>query len=284
MARNHMLNLYQKNLLTVVDITEYSVYVVGEDDNSMPLHDAPDGIDIDDDVYAFVYPDSSGDLVATMAEAYAQVGECAYLRVVDNGDRGTYLDWGLPKDLLLPFSRQLGRIREGDFCFVYVYLDESNRPISSMKIHQHLDEDCGDLEINEAVDLIIFNESDLGFVAVINNEKLGLIYHDELSHPLEIGEKIKGWIKKIRDDGKIDLNINQLDEETRDALEDKILAKLKQNDGQLNLSDKSTPESIYASFRVSKSNFKRALSSLYKKHKISIAPEFIQLSPDDQTD
>jgi predicted RNA-binding protein (virulence factor B family) len=279
-----MLNIYQKNLLTVVDITEYSVYVEGESDESMPLHEAPDGIDIGDDVYAFVYPDSSGEMVATMAEAYAHVGECAYLEVVYSGDRGTFLDWGLPKDLLLPFSRQLGRIREGDFCFVYVYLDENERPISSMKIHQHLDEDCGDFEINQAVDLMVFGETDLGYTAVIDNEKLGLIYHDELSRPLKIGEKMKGWIKKIRDDGKIDLNINKLDDETRDELEDAILKKLKQNDGHLNVSDKSTPEKIHASFGVSKGNFKRALSSLYKKNLIIISPEFIELSSDENVE
>ena len=277
-----MLNLYQKNLLTVVDMTDYSVYVEGDDNNSIPLHDAPDGISIGDDVYAFVYPNSSGEIVATMAEAYAQVGECAYLKVVYNGDRGTYLDWGLPKDLLLPFSRQLGRIREGDFCLVYVYLDENDRPISSMKIHHHLDEDGGDLKINQAVDLIISGESELGFTAVINNEKMGLIYHGELSRPLNIGEKMRGWIKKIRDDGKIDLNINQLDDETRNGLEEEILERLTQNGGRLNLSDKSTPEDIHKNFRVSKSNFKRAISGLYKKNLITISPEFIDLPKDKQ--
>jgi predicted RNA-binding protein (virulence factor B family) len=281
-----MLTLYQKNLLTVVDITEYTVYVEDESEESdpMPLDDAPDGMEIGDDVYAFVYPDSSGDVVATMAEAYAQVGECAYLEVVYNGDRGTFLDWGLPKDLLLPFSKQLGRVREGDFCFVYVYMDENDRPISSMKIYHHLDEDSGDLEVNQAVDLIIAAESEMGFTAVINYEQLGLIYHHELSHPLGIGEKMKGWDKKIRDDGKIDLNINKLDDETRDELEDEILKRLQQNEGRLNLSDKSTPEKIHENFGISKGNFKRAISSLYKKHLISISPDFIELPSDNQND
>jgi len=284
MDTTSMLRLYQTNLLTVIDITEYSVYAEGEDGGSMPLREAPEGVEIGDDVWAFVYPDSSDELVATMAQAYAQVGEFAYLEVVSNGDRGTFLDWGLPKNLILPFSEQLGRIREGRFCFVYIYQDAKERPIASMKIHKHLEEDYCDLEINEAVDLIIASESDLGFTAVINNEQLGLIYHDELSSSLLIGEKMKGWVKNIREDGKIDLNINKLDNETRDNLEETIITQLKENNGRINVSDKSTPELINARFNVSKGNFKRALSSLYKKHLISISPEFIELSSDEASE
>ena len=272
-----MLKLYQTNLLTIIDITEYSVYAEGEDGGSMPLREPPEDLEIGDNVWAFVYPDTGDELVATMAKAYAEVGEYAYLEVISSGDRGTFLDWGLPKDLILPFSEQLGRVREGRFCFVYIYQDEKQRPIATMKIHKHLEEDYCDLEINEAVDLIIASESDLGFTAVINNEQLGLIYHDELSGPLLIGEKMKGWVKNIREDGKIDLNINKLDDKTRDSLEDAIIAQLKENDGRLNISDKSTPDLIYAKFGVSKKNFKRAIGSLYKKQLINIDPEFITL-------
>ena len=278
-----MLKLYQTNLLTVVNITEYSVYVEGEDGGSMPLHEAPDEIEIGDDVWAFVYSNSSDELVATMEEAYAEVGEFAYLEVVYSGDNGTFLDWGLPKNLILPFSEQLGRVREGRYCFVYIYMDAQERPIASMKIHKHLESDYCDLELNEAVDLIIASESDLGYSAVINHEYMGLIYHDEIAAPLLVGEKMKGWVKKIRDDGKIDLNINKLDTETRDNLEDTIMAHLKKNDGRLDISDKTPPNVIYARFNVSKKNFKRAIGSLYKKHLINIAPEFIE-SVDGESD
>ncbi len=277
----YMLKLYQTNLLTISDITEYSVYADGDGYSDIPLRDTPEGMEVGDEAWAFVYRDASDDVVATMAKAYAQVGECAYLEVVSNGDRGTFLDWGLPKDLLLPFTRQMGKIREGGFYCVYVYLDDDDRPVASMKIHQHLSEDYGDLEINETVDLMISGETDLGFRAVINNEQLGMIYHEELSRPLKIGSRMKGWVQKIREDGKINLNINRLDNDTRNNLEEEILTQLKENSGRLNVSDKSSPDIIYEHFNVSKNNFKRALGNLYKQKLIYISPQFIELVPQD---
>ena len=272
-----MLRLYHTNPLTITEVTEYSAFVDGGEYGALPLREAPGGAKVGDAVSAFVYLDAADEVVATMAEAYAQVGECAYLEVISSGARGTYLNWGLPKDLLLPLSEQAGSVREGASCFVYVYQDESQRPIASMKLHRHLDEGQGDLEINEAVDLMIAGRTELGFKAVINNEQLGLIYHEELAYPLEIGTKMKGWVKEIRDDGKINLNINKLDTETRDELEAMILNQLKINDGRLNLSDKSSPDLIYSTFSVSKKNFKRALGSLYKQRLIKISPKFIEL-------
>jgi predicted RNA-binding protein (virulence factor B family) len=277
MDRLYMIRPYHTNSLTVTEITEYSVYADGGEYGDFPIQETPDGIKVGDSVEAFVYLDSADDIVATMAKAYVEVGECAYLEVVSSGDRGTFLDWGLPKDLLLPFSEQLGAVRKGNFCAVYVYQDENQTPVASMKLHWHLDEHYGDLELNEAVELMVAGESELGFKVVINNEQLGLIYHEELAQPLQIGTKMKGWVKKIRDDGKINININKLDTETRDELEDAILTQLKENDGRLNLSDKSSPDLIYARFNVSKKNFKRALGSLYKKRMITISPKFIEL-------
>ena len=272
-----MLELYQTHTLTVSDIKEYSVIVDGGDYGPIRLQNAHVDIDIGDQVEAYLYVDSSDDIVATTAQAIAQIGECAYLKVVSNGGRGTFLDWGLPKDLLLPFSEQAGRVREGHYCFVYVFQDEHQRPIASMKLHRHLSEEHDGLQIGEAVDLMIASESELGFKAVINNKQLGLIYHGEIARPLEIGSKMKGWVKKIRDDGKINLNINRMDNETRDQLEEEILNKLKENNGRLELSDKSAPDAIYDVFKVSKKAFKRAIGSLYKQRLIKISAQFIEL-------
>jgi predicted RNA-binding protein (virulence factor B family) len=272
-----MIELYHSYQLTVCEIREHSVYVDGGEHGYIPLRDRHDDLQIGDQVDAYVYLDASDEVVATLATAKVQIGECAYLKIVSSDNKGTFLDWGLPKDLLLPLSEQTGTIREGRFCFVYVFQDEQGRPTASMKLHYYLDEDQGDLEVGDAVDIIIASESDLGFKAVINNEQLGLIYHDELARPLEIGAKIKGWVKQIRDDGKINININRLDSETRDQLEDTILTHLKDNNGRLELSDKSAPDLIYDVFKVSKKNFKRALSSLYKQRLINISPDFIEL-------
>lgn len=275
-----MIKLYHTNTLTITDITEYSVYADGGAYGDLPLRDVPENLQIDDTIEAFVYVDGEDEVVATMAKAYAGLGDCAYLEVVSNSDRGTYLNWGLPKDLLLPLSEQVGSLREGGFCVVYIYQDARHRPIASMKLHKHLDEDCGDLKVNDEVDLMIAGKSDLGFKAIINNEQLGLLYHEELSQPLKIGARMKGWVSKIRDDGKINVNINRLNTEARDDLEETILAQLQDNGGRLNLSDKSSPDLIYQRFQVSKKNFKRALGALYKKRLIHISPEFIELIPE----
>lgn len=277
-----MLKLYQTNTLTILEITEYSTFADGGELGSIPLRDVPDSLQIGDSVEAFVYVDGENEVVATMAKALAEFGDCAYLEVVSNGERGTYLNWGLPKDLLLPFSEQVGPLKEGDFCVVYVYQDNSQRPICSMKLHKFLDEDSGDLELYETVDVMIAAKTDLGYKAIINNEYLGLIYHEELTQPLKTGAKMKGWVSKIRHDGKINININKLGDEERDELEEDILTQLKNNDGRLNLSDKSPPDLIYKNFGVSKKNFKRAIGALYKKRLITITPEFIELAPENK--
>ncbi len=275
--RNHMLRLYHTNTLIITEIAEYSVYADGGIYGYLPVREAPEDIKVGDSVEAFIYIDAADEVVATMAVPYTEIGECAYLEVIDNGERGTFLDWGLPKDLLLPYSEQTRTVQTGDFVVVYVYQDERQRPVASMRLHRYLEEDYEDLKINEAVDLLIAGKSDLGYKAVINNEQLGLIYHEELTQPLIIGTRMKGWVSKIREDGKININVNKLDNETRDDLENEIMAKLKESAGCLHLSDKSSPDLIYARFKVSKKNFKRALGNLYKKRLINISPEFIEL-------
>ena len=272
-----MLRLHHTSTLIITDMTEYSVFAKGDGYSRISVRDVPDGLQIGDAVRAYVYLDASDEIAASMAQAYAAVGECAHLEVASIAKHGTFLKWGLPKDLFMPFSEQTRSVRAGDLCFVHIYQDASERPVASMRLHRHLNEYGGDFEAGQAVDLMIAGKSEMGFKAVINNAYLGLIYHEELAHPLEIGVAMKGWISKIRDDGKINVNINRLDDETRDDLEDTILAYLKNNDGRLNLSDKSPPDLIYAQFRVSKKNFKRALGSLYRKRFIKISPKFVEL-------
>lgn len=272
-----MPQLYKTNLLCITEITEHSTFVGGGEHGNIPLREAPNDAAIGDHVEAFVYRDSADEIVATMAQAQAKVGECAYLEVVSIAEHGAFLEWGLPKDLFLPFAEQTRTLEQGDHCVVYIYTDASGRPLASARLHRHLNEEKGDLTIGESVDLMIASKSDLGFKAVINNQHLGLIFHKELSQPLELGSKIKGWIKGIRTDGKINLNINALDEDSRYDLEDEILEQLVETGGRINLSDKSAPEDIFAAFQVSKKNFKRALGSLYKQRIITIAQDHIAL-------
>ncbi|MGH1377951.1 MAG: CvfB family protein [Alphaproteobacteria bacterium] len=272
-----MPNIYQTNILTVTEVSGDGVFLEGDHFGDIHLLDAPDGVKEGDELEVFIYRNTSGNVVATVSSAYVKVGECANLEVVSVGDNGAFLDWGLPKDLFLPRSEQAYYVDEGDYCVVHVYLDKKGLPVASSLLYHHLDEYQGDLEEGQQVDLLISDETDLGFKAVINHKQLGLIYHSELSQPLQLGIKMKGWVKEIRGDGKINLNINALDTDTRDELESSILEMLKQESGRIDISDKSPPEKIFATFKVSKKNFKRAIGSLYKQRLIQVFPEYIEL-------
>jgi hypothetical protein len=274
-----MSHLYQMNLLTIIEIGKDGVFLEGDesDDGDIPLLNAPRNLRKDDRIEVFLFRNSSDSIVASLTPPYAQIGECANLKVASIGDNGVFLDWGLPKDLFLPRSEQACYLEEGDYCVVHVFLDKKGRPAASSLLYHHLDEYQGNLKEGQKVDLLIAEENDLGFKAVINHKQLGLIYHGELSHPLQLGSKMIGWVKGIRDDGKIDLNINALDIDTRDELETQILEMLKKENGRIDLSDKSSPEEIFDAFNVSKKNFKRAIGSLYKQRLIKISPDFIEL-------
>jgi predicted RNA-binding protein (virulence factor B family) len=282
-----MLTLEKTHRLAIVEINAKGTYVDGGGYGSVFLRKAPESAQIGDKVTAFLYADSDGkgsedknNIVAIFIgekEAHAKIGECAYLKVVSVGDHGAFLDWGLPKDLLLPYPEQAFPVKQGDSCVVYITNDDNNRAVATTLLYHHLDEEGGDLREGDAVDLLIASKSDLGFKAVINNTYLGLIFHEELSQPLRFGSRMKGWVKQIREDGKIDLSINTLDKKTRDQLESKILTQLQKEGGRLMLSDKSSPESIFKAFSVSKKNFKRALGSLYKQRLIKIESDYIEL-------
>lgn len=273
-----MIKLEQNNSLKVIDHSDKGTFVDAKEYGQVFLRNAPKTLEKGDIVDAFLYRDASDKILATLASSQVNVGECALLKVVSVGKYGAFLDWGMPKDLLLPHAEQAYPVREGGTYVVYVVQDNSDRLIASTMLHKYLEEDGLDLRKGNAVDLMIAAESDLGFKAVINNQQLGLIYHSDLSQPLKFGSRMKGWIKNIReDDGKIDLSIHTLDDKTRDQLEMRILKALQQEGGKLALSDKSSPEEIFTTFKVSKKNFKRALGSLYKQKLIVINPSYIEL-------
>lgn len=272
-----MNKLYKTSTFSVKEVNAKGTFLDGGSDGLFQLLETTENVQPGDQIEAFVYRDNNGIIVATTATPTIELNGCAYLKVVSKGDHGAFLDWGLPKDLLLPYSEQSYPVREGEFHTVFMHLDTGSRPVATMRLHQHLNEFQGDLVVGDAVDLLIADESDLGFKAVINDQQLGLIYHDELSMPLVLGNRMKGWVQHIREDGKIDLNVNTLDRKTRDHLEAHILKQLQQCGGRLELSDKSSPEAIFLIFKVSKKNFKSALGSLYKQRLIKISPGFIEM-------
>jgi len=276
-----MLQIEKMHHLTVVDINDKGAYVNGKEHGSLFLRKAPSNIQIGDKVNVFLYDDSGSHNISAIfidkKTAHAKIGECACLKVVSESEYGAFLDWGMPKDILLPYSEQAYPVKLGRSYVVYITQDNSHRAVATTLLHHHLNEDGGHFRRGDKVDLLIAAKSDLGFKVVVNNAYLGLVYHDDLSQPLSLGSRMKGWIKQIRDDGKIDLSINTLDQETRDHLESKILNQLKKEGGRLMLSDKSSPEVIFKVFKVSKRNFKRALGSLYKQRLIKLESNYIEL-------
>ena len=246
----------------------------------LPHDQSTDALKAGDSIDVFLYLNSEDDLVATTTTPTIQAGQCALLKVLSTGKFGAFLDWGLPKDLLLPHSEQAYPVREGGSYVVYAHLDEdTGRVVGTTRLHHYLEEEANQwMKKGQSVELLIAAKSELGYKAIIDGSHLGLIYHQELSQPLKFGDKMNGWIKAIRDDGRIDLSVNTLDDASRDALSNEILTRLKASGGRLELSDKSSPEEIYQAFKVSKKNFKRAISGLYKQRQIKIDPNFIELA------
>jgi len=206
------------------------------------------------------------------------IEEFALLQVVSVTPIGAFLNWGLPKDLFVPFREQRQPMEEGKSYLVYVYLDKNTKRIAaSSKIEQFLDNIPIDYDVDEEVDLMIVNETDLGYNAIIDNSHLGVIFKNEVFQPLNPGDKVSGYIKKIRTDGKIDLCLQKAGYEKISIYADKIISELQIRKGFLHLTDKSTPEEIYKIFRFSKKNFKAAVGALYKKRMITLEPEGIRL-------
>jgi len=268
------------NNLQVVKNLDHGIYLDAEElgEILMPSRYIPENCEVGDSLEAFIYLDSADLLLATTETPYVMVGECAYLKVVDVNQTGAFMDWGLPKDLLVPYSEQISPLKIGQSYTVLVYLDENtNRIVATQKLDSRLSEEAQYFKPEQAVDLLIFGKTELGYKAVINNTHIGLIYKNEVFQTLTNGETLKGFIKTIREDRKIDLCLQLPGKDAREDLNTRILNHLKKNDGESTLTDKSSPDDIYQCFAVSKKNYKKAIGMLYKKKLILIEEDKITL-------
>jgi len=268
------------NSLRVIKEVDFGVYLDGEKDGEilMPIRYVPKDCKVGDNVDVFLYLDSEDRPVATTEQPFAQVGEFAMLRVISVNKIGTFLDWGIMKDLLVPFREQKVTMVENRSYLVYIYVDEeSQRIVASAKLGKFLDKTAPEYAVGEEVELIIESETDLGYKAIINNQHWGILYENEVFEQLAKGLKIKGYIKKIRTDNKIDLSLHPLGYEKVDPLTQMILDELNKAGGFIAVSDKSDAEEVYRIFGISKKSFKQAIGALYKKRIISIKPEGIRL-------
>lgn len=276
-----MADIGKFNTLTLIKQVAFGVYLDGGElgDILLPRLEVPATAKLGDQLEAFVYLDSEDRLIATLKRPKAQVGRCVYLRVAQVNHAGAFLDWGLPKDLLVPFGEQRIPMREDQSYVVYVYLDKpSGRLVASSRLENWLSEDGSEFEEMQPVNLLIWARTDMGYKAVINQSHLGLIFKDEVLQPLRIGQKLKGFVRRIREDGRIDLCLQLQGQSVRDDLAEKILAHLAENDGRSPLCDRSAPEEIHALYKVSKGNYKKALGGLLKQGKIVIYPDHIALA------
>jgi predicted RNA-binding protein (virulence factor B family) len=233
-----------------------------------------------DELSAFIYLDGNGVLTATTQQPLAQVGQVAWLQIVEVNDVGAFADWGLPKDLFIPFGEQQQEIHAGQRVLVRVYLDNQQRIAGSTRIDRWISDDAGDLKVGEQVALIIADKTELGYKAVVNQSTWGLLYANELFRSVRKGQTIDGFVKAIRKDKKVDLSLEKpgYKQSKIDAVAETILARLREHDGHLLLNDKSPPEAIYAVFGVSKKVFKQALGLLYKQKRVILDARGITLT------
>ncbi|MEI7830094.1 MAG: S1-like domain-containing RNA-binding protein [Prolixibacteraceae bacterium] len=268
------------NTLKVVKFVDFGVYLDGAEMGEilLPARYVPEECEVGEDIEVFIYLDSEDRIIATTEKPYAQVGEFAMLRVVAVNNIGAFLDWGLMKDLLVPFREQKMDMVAGRSYLVFLYVDpDSKRIAASAKLEKFLDNVIPEYQVGEEVSLIVESESDLGYNAIINHLHKGILYHDELPGPLKKGQQLKAYIKKVREDKKIDLSLYKPGYEQVDGISQNILDKLKEAGGFLPLNDKSDAALIFDHFAISKKVFKKAIGALYKQRRISLEEKGLRL-------
>ncbi|HHF3108082.1 MULTISPECIES: CvfB family protein [Vibrio] len=277
-----MIKIGQINSLEVIKKADFGVFLDGDDYGSvlLPNKYVPEGTEIGDHVDVFLYFDSESQLAATIERPIAQVGEWGLMKIEGVNATGAFANWGIKeKDLLIPFSEQRTRFSAGQTILVYVYTDKaSGRIVGTTKFNKWLDKTPANYEVNEQVDLIIAERSQLGYKAIVNGKHWGMIFPSDVFGKLYIGKKLKGFIKQIREDGKIDLALQKVGVAKMDDLSSKILDLLEKKGGFLPLNDKSSPEAIFDAFRTSKGTYKKTIGGLYKQGKIVIEKDGIRLA------
>ena len=287
MRKQPTVEIGQINRLQIVKEVDFGLYLDGGDEaydgygeTLLPSRYLPSTWNIGDRIEVFIYLDSEDRIIATTERPYALVGEFALLKVSSVSHYGAFLDWGLSKDLLLPFSEQITPVQAGELHLICLFIDEkSQRITASARLNDFLyDESHGDFRDGEAVSLLNAAKTDLGYKMIVNNSHWGLLHRHEQVHTLEIGQRLRGYIKHIRDDGRIDLCLHRRPSEKSDEVANAILAAVKQAGGFLPINDKSTPDAIRAQFGISKNLYKKAIGTLYRKRDIRIDADGIRLT------
>jgi predicted RNA-binding protein (virulence factor B family) len=270
------------NTLRVARAFDFGMYL-GEDKDVvlLPKRFIPPGLKVGDEVEVFVYHDSEDRLIATTQKPLGVVGDIVNLPVVSVTKMGAFMDWGLMKDLFVAKSQQLMGMRVGGHYLVKIYLDEmTGRVAASEKIERFLSNDELTVKEQDPVDLVVYRRTDIGYVVIINNRHTGVLHHNDIFHEIQVGDKIKGYIKNIRESNLIDVGSGKMGYQRVEDEAGKILRLLKENNGYLPYHDKSDPEEIYSFFGMSKKTFKMTTGNLYKNKKIIFTQTGIKLVED----
>lgn len=273
-----MIKLGEYNTLTVSREVDFGVYLKeGEDEILMPGKWVPEGTRPGDELRVFVYTDSEDRPIATSMEPVATLDETAVMEVSSVAPFGAFLNWGLEKDLLLPKAEQIRPVEPGDKVVARVCLDfKTNRLVAVSKIDAFLKQQATDFKAGQEVELLIYNRTALGYQAIVNQAYAGLLYYNNVHEDLEIGDRRKGYLSKLREDGKLDISLKPFGKEGMKSDRDKVWEALESEGGYLPLGDKSEAEEISQRLGMSKKSFKRAIGILYKERRIMIAPEEIR--------
>ncbi len=268
------------NQLEVVAIADNGAYLDGGDlgEILLPKRYLPESSQVGQHIKVFLYLDSADRLIATTQSPLAQVGEFVSLKVIQVNKMGAFLDWGLPKDLLVPYNQQHTKMEVGKYYLVRVFLDQrTERIAASSKLDKFIDVWPAEYKQGDKVNLIIGGKTDLGFKAIVNDLHWGLLYDNEIFQPLRIGKKVSGYIKQVRSDGRLDLILTRGSKNKVNDFSEKLLAHIAENGGMSTLHDKSAPELIQRTLGVSKKTFKATVGNLLKKGKIAIVNNGIKL-------
>ena len=273
------LQLGKFNTLTVARRAEQGLYLSGgPEDILLPNRYVPENIEIGDEIGVFVYLDNEERLVATTEKPYAEVGDFAWLEVAWVNQYGAFLDWGLMKDLFVPFREQKMKMQKGRYYLVHIHLDpETYRIMASAKVERYLSEAYPPYHGGDEVDVLIWQKTDLGFKAIVDNQFAGLLFDDEIFRELHSGDRLRAYVKQVRPDGKIDLSLQKKGQRAVKDFSDILFEHLQANGGRTPLGDKSPAEEIYAVFGVSKKVFKKAVGDLYRRRLITIEPDGLHL-------
>lgn len=276
-----MINIGDYTTLEILKEVDFGMYLDGGPFGEilLPLKYIPKEAKVGDEIDVFIYNDSEDRIIATTEKPKAKVGEFAFLKVKAVSEYGAFLDWGLLKDLFVPFREQVIKMEVGNKYLVRVYLDEkTDRIAASSRWHRFLEDKNETLEDGEEVEIKIATKTDLGYKVVVNDTYWGVLYENEIFEPIEFGETKKAFVKKIREDQRIDIILKKQSAEEVEESRSGILERLEANEGFLPLTDKSSPELIYEEMKMSKKAFKRAIGNLYKQRLIIIEEDGIRLA------